>query len=207
MNIKNKTTRNKLKKCLQKKLDLDFKPTKKFQKPEVKRLQKRHWSDIKNENCDKNLVLSSNWSDVVPYEILFKIFDYYTHTIDGDIRKLNNLKIVCKHWNHVASDERLMHSLNISKFNLKASIKRLLNQKTFNYLASLNLSNLKDFTCDNLDSILSKCNPIHMKELKLANCEKITVSKINLNFVKLISDYCPKLTSLDLTGMKVNFLY
>ena len=46
-----------------------------------------------------------------------------------------------------------------------------------------------------------------MKELKLANCEKITVSKINLNFVKLISDYCPKLTSLDLTGMKVNFLY
>jgi hypothetical protein len=66
-------------------------------------------------------VFNSNWSDGLPYEIMLKIFKFYAHDLNGDLKKLENLK-VCKNWLNVASDNELWYSLNMSKlFNDKFS--------------------------------------------------------------------------------------
>ena len=135
---------------------------------------------IKNDTDTKVSTIiqhESNWSNCLPHEILFKIFKYHSFNAQGDIRKINNLKLVCKQWCLVASDQRLLHSLDLSKFTIKSSLKRILKIKKFEYLVSLNVNSLKEFTCDNLEQILTNCNPINLKELNVANCEKITTSK------------------------------
>jgi len=107
-------------------------------------------------------------------------------------------------WCQVASDMRLWHHLDLSMFSFRTSVKRILNSRIkLDYLVKLNLNHMKEFTCDHLYQILSNCNPLVLKELNLAHCEKIQVSKSNMNFLRVIGEKCPSLNSLDLSGMKV----
>ena len=211
MNSKLKTSKKSIskRKKLEKKLDLNFKPRKcildKKSEMKVKRLQK---SPVKLElNYDRKQNTEdqvSLWANSLPYEILFKIFNQFSYTIKGDVRRLNSLKLVCRQWCHVASDMRLWHHLDLSMFTYRTSVKRILNSKIkLDYLVKLSLNQMKEFTCDNLNQILSNCNPHMLKELSLAHCEKIHVSKSSMNFLKVIGEKCPYLSSLDLSGMKV----
>ncbi len=212
MNSKKKTAKKGISKKgqLKNKLDLNFKPRKCLlnnTEIKVKRLQKSPIKlDYEPHNCKQEEVNEdvSLWGNSLPYEILFKIFKLFSFTIKGDVRRLNNLKFVSRQWCQVASDMRLWHHLDLSMFSFRTSVKRILNSRIkLDYLVKLNLNHMKEFTCDHLYQILSNCNPLVLKELNLAHCEKIQVSKSNMNFLRVIGEKCPSLNSLDLSGMKV----
>lgn len=204
-------------KRFQKKLDLDFKPKKCILdrsdcKSPIKRLQKHpiklDYDSESGVRSEPDANETSLWANFVPYEIMFKIFKQFSFMIQGDVRKLNSLKLVCRQWCRVASDERLWHYLDMSAFSFKSSVKRILSTpRQFDYLVKLNLNHMKEFTCDNLNQILSRCNPNVVKELNLACCDKIQVSKKNMNFIHVIGKNCPNLSSLNLTGLKVRNIF
>lgn len=69
-------------------------------------------------NDDENPVTydsGSNWSNGVPYEILFKIFEYCARQADGDIRELSSIRSVCRFWSEVGNDPRLWAKLTVNK--------------------------------------------------------------------------------------------
>ena len=174
------------------------------------------------------------WSQNISYELLLKIFMYYTKTINGDMNMLVILQNVCQYWKEVASDPKLWHSVNLSlslqnpfkhsrnsnqavaakrfENNLSKFIRSVNLANKFQYLERFDLSGLNNLTFDGLETVLSCCCPTTLKILSLANCKKIYSNKLaeTVSFEKLIADRCSNLISLDLTGMMVtitgNFL-
>ena len=169
-----------------------------------------------------------NRSDELPYEIMLKIFKYYSVDANGDLNKLNVLKNVCKFWHLVGNDAKLWHHIDFSllfgyakfksnelsskKFSqsfekkLVEFLKLVAKEDRFQYLEHLNLNNTYCLTCDQLDLILCKTKPSMITQLDLSHCKNLHLSKshVEICFEKIIADYCPNLRSLNLTGMRVS---
>jgi hypothetical protein len=65
-------------------------------------------------NNGETVVYSKNWTDHMPYEILFKIFDIHAQAnLTGHVAKLGDLGKVCRYWSQVADDDRLWRHLNL----------------------------------------------------------------------------------------------
>ena len=171
-----------------------------------------------------------NRSDELPYEIMLKIFKYYTVDANGDLNKLKILQNVCKYWKLVGDDPKLWHHIHFSllfgyakfksnelsskKFSqsfekkLIKFLKLVAKENRFQYLVNLNLNNTYCLTCDQLDLILCKTKPSMITQLDLSHCKNLHLSKshVEICFEKIIADYCPNLKSLNLTGMRVSIL-
>ena len=68
------------------------------------------------KEAEEAFVTSTNWSNDLPYEILFKIFNYATYSMRGDLTQLHSLRAVCKNWTAVGNDARLWHHVVVSNF-------------------------------------------------------------------------------------------
>lgn len=64
---------------------------------------------------DNQAITNSNWSNGLPYEILLKIFHYVSKGLNGDVKKLEKMGMVCKYWSYVSIDATLWHNLNMSR--------------------------------------------------------------------------------------------
>lgn len=173
-----------------------------------------------------------NWSNGLPYEVLYQIFEYIAVQADGDMRQLEQLKHVCKYWFTVGNDPRLCAKLVLSKlvsgkfvlnpaeshrkekkfdkreFNLfNVELRRFLFKRDMieklKFVQCLDLSNLIYLTCDGLHSILENCNSKLLGELNLAHCQKITVSTENRVFEETLANQCPNLLKLNISGQPV----
>lgn len=207
---------------------MNYDPNEDSQQSEAKRAQISS-KKSKTSECLKAMAANPtmNWSHNMPYELLLKIFLYYTDSIRGDMNMLVILQNVCQYWKQVASDAKLWHSVNLSlslqqpfkharvsnkmaeakKFDkrLKKFMSSVYAGNKFQYLERLDLSGLGHLTFENLEDVLSSCNSTVLKTLSVASCKKIYVTKCeeSVSFEKLIADNCSNLVSLDLTGMQV----
>jgi len=145
----------------------------------------------------------------------------------GDLNKIKILKNVCRYWGEVAEDPKLWHHVNIltslllpvgnqhtpnnikeaAKFETKLNkfVRIAVMHKKFDYLSNLDLSSCGYLTCDHLEAILAACNSDVLSTLNLSHCKKIYSTKYETeaSYEKVIGDSCPKLISLNLTGMHV----
>jgi len=173
--------------------------------------------------------MQQDWSKNLPYEILLKIFIYFSFSAEGDLNKIHILKNVCTNWAQVAQDPKLWHHINIlnslqlsvtkqhtsnkakdaTRFDTKLNkfLNTAVRGNKFDYLSNLDLSSCAYLTCDHLEAILTACNPDVLRTLSLSHCKKVYATKYDTEAVyeKVIADNCPKLTSLNLTGMHVIF--
>ena len=147
----------------------------------------------------------------MPYEIIFKIFEYLTHdTLKGNIFKLNKLRSVCKFWYNVGDDPRLWHHLNIgqiapAKFLLSTSVLNSLEARFKNENSVTELKFQKFLTkFMKKTSLTTSCNQNKFKyitkldlsflcflncdmlKLILANCDANNLKSLNLSFCKRI---------------------
>ncbi len=68
----------------------------------------------KRQKISEPNVTQVNWSDGLPYEILFNIFYHVSFGLRGNVNVLNRIRCVCKYWSIVANDARLWHTLDLS---------------------------------------------------------------------------------------------
>ena len=68
----------------------------------------------------------------LPYEILFKVFDYATHS-SGNLSLLNKFCLICRYWRKVGNDARLWHHVNLSTISPS---KFILSTKTLTSVSS-----------------------------------------------------------------------
>lgn len=220
------------------KLDPDFTPLEEADKEETTKRKhieetavRKKLKPTKKKSIEET---SSDWSDRMPYELLFKIFQYYMSSANGDIRELDRLKSVCEYWSKVAEDPRLWSQLDFSKLlplafiqqkstsssssskpspfklqaRFQAKLKSLLSSSAIkNNLKAvrvLNLSNLACLDCDSLDSILSSCDSALITGLSLSNCPRLHSSTKSQLFEAIVANYCPNLVSLNLDSLDVN---
>ena len=59
-----------------------------------KQLRSTKSNDSLSQSIDHNE--SENWSRLIPFEILLRVFEYYLHSCKGDMNQLNKLKKVLK---------------------------------------------------------------------------------------------------------------
>lgn len=193
---------------------------------------KRRGDLVTSSSSTTEASTNANWSSGVPYELLFKIFEYYARDAHGNVRELDRLKAVCKYWSHVADDPKLWWRLDMCKLlppmyvcasagnsskqafpnanhakftrRLKAFISR--SQFKLKQVHILNLNNLAYLDCDGLEIVLSKCEPNMIREINLSNCPRLHhVSSKNHNFESILSRSYPNLTSLHLDKIDVKF--
>jgi hypothetical protein len=191
-----------------------------------KRLRK---TSLRNSNSSFSISndyeYSDNWSRRIPYEILLKIFSDFIRRSNGDLRKLDEFKKVCKLWSWVADDAKLYGSVDLSthsalhnsSLNNKSSVqmnkfaarlRKLLNleREKFKFITELNLNRLTCLTYDSFESMLKNyCNSAQLKYLNISNCKKLNHSSLRKDlepsFERLIGDSCPNLTRLDMSGL------
>lgn len=195
-----------------------------------KKLKPTNSCPLKKKSLEQT---SPDWSDRMPYELLFKIFQYYMSSANGDIRELDRLKSVCEYWSKVAEDPRLWSQLDFSKLlplafiqqkstssssskpspfklqaRFQAKLKSLLSSSVIkNNLKAvrvLNLSNLACLDCDSLDAILSSCDGTLITGLSLFNCPRLHSSTKSQLFEVIVANYCSNLVSLNLDSLDVN---
>lgn len=198
--------------------------------------KKKRALEVQDEIPRKSLTFSSNWSNGLPYEIMFKIFEYFATNMGGNVRELNNLKDVCKYWSYVANDNKLWFKLKMSaltspkfvmnsdkyKLEKNASSKRDFNlfgielknridsagfAEKLKFVVCLNLSNLVYLSCDGLELVLSHCDPAKLRELDVSNCQKLSVSTKGEQYENVLCLYCPNIRKLNLKSMGVIKIY
>jgi len=136
----------------------------------------------------------------LPVELLVKIFSYVICS-DGDVAKMKNLSLVCRHWAHIcsSSNECLWKRVNLSekKINLDRFTGWIASRQIVS-ICDLNVSGVGEMRNYHLETIL-KWSAASVKRLDVSSCKKL-----NADALKIIAEHVPQLEALNIANINVN---
>ncbi|CAG2121642.1 unnamed protein product, partial [Medioppia subpectinata] len=144
--------------------------------------------------------VDTDFEQILPNEILIKIFDYILVDDHNRTQSIINLSQVCESWRKlIIRTPMIWNSLDlqtITDVNLNEFFEMMAANQLFLCMKGLNLSGWNGANAERvLDTVATNCRD-NLHELSLKNCKNISSQ-----FLQTLSTYCPNIVVLDISSI------